>query len=412
MRFQFRPMNQSLVDPNNHVPEVAPGDGWDDADGFDSAELPNPIMLPPRRSQGERAASVPVDPSAMGFRIEPNVARIELGETVSKLEILEIGAGIVRLEQSDSTPEKVPRHVVFHELQPKELAANARNLEGREWGSANRMSIPWAVGIGTGITALVIGVLMLLPMINKSNAARATSADRDLKVVNDVKVVGMETVTAMLKGQPEAVQIFTRYAQATIADDVIPLLLEGAANRDLLHKNWKPLNLPKDWSPPAETNWEVNQGLKSATGTLNISLPDFSEFKAVFVYLNNRLFIDWKASTAYGTATFDELSKATGDASEVRGVLAPSNFYTIAWPEELYQSYQLLDSTGTKSIWCYAHRTDKVGDDCEKLFKSGEIIANYQSAAEVIVRLKRGPVDTLQNQWEIAEILHKGWSTY
>lgn len=405
-------MNHSLADPNNHAPEVTPGDAWDDAYGFANTETLKPAMLPQRRTLAERAASGPTDSPAMGLRIEPNIARIGSGETISNLEISEIGGGIVRLEQSVPTPEKVPRYVVFHELPPKDLAANSRTAENREWGAANRISIPWAMGIGTGITALVIGVLMLLPMINKSNAARPSSADGDLKVINEEKIGGMEAMNTMLKAQPEALQIFTRYAQATIADDVIPLLLDGEANRDLFCKNWKPLKFPKNWSPPADADWDVIQGPKSVTGVLKISRPDFSEVKAVFIYLNNRLFLDWKASTGYGTATFEELSKATGDSSEIRGVLTPSNFYTIAWPEEIYQNYRLLDSTGAKSIWCYAHRTDKAGDDCDNLFESGEIVGKLESSAEVTVRLRRGEDAALPNQWEIAEILHKGWSTH
>ena len=136
---------------------------------------------------------------------------------------------------------------------------------------------------------------------------------------------------------------------------------------------------------------------------------DFTSFRAYFVVQNDILLLDWKATTAYSTASFADLTKGTGDASEVRGTMKPATLYTDVWPEGEYRCYQLLSPNGLDVIWCYA----KLGTDEEKIlhrhFLKGEIVDQKDEALMQTLKLKRGSEDGLPNQWLIDGLHHREW---
>lgn len=408
--FQFRLMNPSLIDPNNHAPEVSPADGWDDAKGFTHARTAAATVLPPRRTLAEKAASAPVENEPAGLRIESNVGRRENNPEGPRLEVQEISSGVIRLEQTAPAPLKVPRQVVFQERQPQEDRSKNPRGEGREWGVAGQQSMRWIVGTGIGITALIVVSLMLLPMINKSNAARSSSADQQTEALEEEPIEGMDALNLLLSKQPEAEQIFAAYARARVADDVMALVSDPGSVRETLRKNWQPMAISSDWMPAEGVTWQIQKANNHSYGVLEGTLPDFSKFAAYFTFKGNHLLMDWKATTGFGTATFDELSKSQGDAREIRGVISPSDYYTATWPETEYRSFQLIAPAGEKSIWCYARRSDAAEIALAELFQTGEILQESLSARKVTVRLEHGPDGALPNQWQVAELLHIDWT--
>ncbi len=401
-------MNPLLIDPNNHAPEVAPDDGWEDAEGFEAKASTTGATLPPRRPPTERSDSTPAENSTAGLRIEPNVARREIGDDSPGLDVQEISGSVIRLEQTAGGPPKVARQVVFHERPPE---ATKTLGEGRDWGIAQKFSLKWAVLIGTGITSVVILSMMMLPSINKANAARSALPERDMRVIEDENVEGMDAVNALIAKQPEAEQIFRSYITARVADEVLPLLLDAESVNAVLRRDWRQSGIGKDWLPPQDTAWQVMKSGKRPYALLEGTLPDFSKFSACFVTKNGKLLLDWKATTGYSTATFDELAKRQGDPREIRGLLSMANFYTANWPEEEYQSYQLLAPQGERSVWCYARRTEAAGGACADLLRTGEILDETQGSRKITVRLSPGPDAALPNQWQIAEVLHADWLT-
>ncbi len=405
-------MNPDFIDPNNHVPAVSPADGWDDAEGFDANGGPAATILPQRRTISERAAVAAVDPlDSPGLRIEPNVARKEAGDTESRLEIQEITGSVIRLEQAEPGPEKVARTLVFHERPTREDLSRNPKGEGSDWGDAQKFSWRWILLIGTGVSAVIVLALMLLPSINKSNAARITPADQGLKVIEDEQIEGMEAVNLMLGKQNEAERIFSTYAKASIVTDVLPLLADREGALETVRKNWEPLGIKRDWLPPEDTSWEVLKSETLSFGLLTGSLPDFRSFFAYFVLKDNRFLMDWEATTAYGTATFEELAENQGSPRKIRGLIVPATFYSTTWPEAEYQSYQLHSPTGDTSIWCYTRRTEAAERKCSKLFQQGDILQQSTGGKKITVRLERGPGDARPNQWLIAEVLHSDWIT-
>jgi len=401
-------MNPLLIDPNNHAPEVSPEDGWDDAEGFGANGSTTGTILPPRRPLTERADSTPTENAAQGLRIESNVARREAGDESPGLEVQEISGSVIRLEQTPQGPPKVARQVVFQERQAE---GNKTLGEGRDWGIAKKFSLKWAVLMGTGITSVIILSLMMLPSINKANAARTPLPEQGMKVIENENVEGMDAVNALIAKQPEAEQIFRSYLTARVAGEALPLLLDADSVSGIFRSNWRQAGIGKDWVPPQDTAWQVMKSSGRPYALLEGELPDFSKFSACFVTKEGKLLLDWKATTGYGTATFEELAKKQGDSAEIRGHLSQTNFYTTTWPEQEYQSYQLLAPVGETSVWCYARRTEAAGGACADLLRKSEILDETQGSRKITVRLSPGPTGALPNQWQIAEVLRADWLT-
>jgi hypothetical protein len=406
-------MNPAHFDPNNPPPELSPGDCWDDTEILEGQ--PASTILPPRRTAVEPApASAPAASSEgpdTGFRIESNLARRSDSEDFQRLEVQEISSDVVRLEQTIPAPLKAPRTTKFIERGSRVPATRNPRGEGHEWGYSQRQSVLWMVGIGGGVIALVILAMVLLPGINESNAVRELPAGRSLKVVEAEAVEGIDALNRMFAKQPEAEQIFHRYLRVGLVGDALPLLRDGQSHEEIIRREWKPTSVPENWPPAKDFTWQVVKSGAHYCGVLEGTLSDFTKFSAYFANQDDRLWMDWKATTGYSSASFENLAKGTGDAREIRGSLVPSNFYTAVWPEAEYLSYQMVSPTGETAIWCYASRQSPPAGALSGLFQTGEILRETEGPKKVTLYLEPGPAGRLPNQWLIAELLHTDWIT-
>jgi hypothetical protein len=396
-----------FTDPNNHAQEVRPGDDWGDAEGSFSGSCTAVASLPPRRKLTDRAGSAAGGEGNVGLRIGSNVMRREAPETPQRLEVQEISGEVIRLEQPAEAPQRVVRQVSAFQQKPEKQKARTAD---RHWGVAKKLPLKWVIGGGTGVTVLVIFAVMMLPRINKPNAARAISADRRLTVVEEVKVEGIDALNQLVAKMPEAEQLYRAFVKAKVVDEVIPLIRDASGLEETVRENWRPIAVPDDWTPK-DASWNVSTFENVRYGILEGIHPDFSKFSACFTFIGGRLLMDWKATTAYSTATFSELSNNEGDPSEVRAIVQPSNFYTSVWPESDYLCFQLISPAGEVSIWGYAKRTDPVCAKLASLYQSGEVIQEGLSLKKMTVRLERGPAGAAKNQWLIADMLHIDWMT-
>jgi hypothetical protein len=402
-------MNSSLFDPNNHVPEVSPDDSWGDQEQIRPPDLAGPTVLPPKRTLADPSSSVVQ--AEVGLRIESNLARTGLEDSQPRLEVQEIDGSVVRLSPEIEAPPKVERQFTFHEKpveirpgkKPKKLGVNVKRL--------HRGKPSWILGMGLTVTALVISSLMLLPAINAPNAPREDSQRRILSVVNEEEVEGMESLNNLLEKQPEALQIFRSYAQASGIDEVIPLVKDGRMLEETLRKHWKPLGLPNSWTPATDSSWSIMDLGGQPSALMEGNLPGSSKFTAYFTQQSGRLVLDWKATVAFGTASFSQLEAGSGDGSEIRGEIEPANFFTAHWPEAEYGSYLLESPDKNLSIWCFARRDGAAGQSIARLFNKGDIVVESQNSRKVTLRLVRGPDGTPPNQWLVGEMLHIDWAT-
>ena len=405
-------MNSSLFDPNNHVPEVTPDDSWGDAPDFHSETAVSPSVLPRRRSVTDRTSSpgaASADVAGIGLRIESNYTRGEATDSPQRLEVQEIGGSVYRLEDSMPTPPKVARQLTFHEKPIFKKRGENLTGEGRDWGKAPRQPKRWLVGIGLGVGVLVVSLLMVLPAINAPSTLQAHPEAGILSVVNEEKIAGMDALNLLLTKQPEAMEIFQTYARASQPDEVLLRIRDGRALTDTLHGSWHPLGISKSWIPSADSTWTVLDLANHPCAILSGDFPDHSKFTAYFINLGNQLQLDWKATTAFGTASFGQLAENQGDGHEIRGLISNAEYYSATWPEADYQCYRFVAPDEKTSIWCYARRGEPAEEAIGPLLNKGEIVQEAQSSQKITLRLEPGPSGALPNQWFIREMLHIDW---
>lgn len=404
-------MNSSLSDPNNHVPEVSPDDDWGDVEGSVPKSATPATILPPRRTVADRstAASAPSSESdRTGLRIESNLRRVDSPEATPRLEVQELGSSIVRLDQMAQAPPKVPRQITFHE-RPAQDPSQKKDVESASWGITRQLPRLWVFAAGIVITAIIVVAMALLPSINAHN--RSKSNDRQIERSAEEKFESVEALNLMLTKQPEALQIFHVYATANHADEVIPVIRNGKALEETFRSHWHPSGISKQWSPSSDSSWSLEKIGGHPCGKLEGFLPDQSKFTAYFTNDGNRLLLDWKATTAFCTATFGQLKKGEGDPTEIRGELSPGDFYSTVWPETDYHNYRLVSPDGETIIWCYARRVEAAEQAISPLFEKGAIIEESQDSKKITLRLQRGPDGALPNQWLIGDMLHIDWLT-
>lgn len=394
-------MNPGLSDPHNHVPEVSPDDAWDDGECFRAGTT----VLPPKRVRGTESERQGGDE---GLRIESNIRRVQPDDETTGLVVQEIDGTVVRLDpDAMDAPERVPRQVSFHELPvAADVDTSARN-ESR-WGLGKNQSMRWIVGGGLGVAAVIVVALAMLPSINESNAARPDEVVR-LVIDPQEQVREFDALNAMVARQPEAEKLFGSYANAMIAEDVLPLVRDSRSVAPLIRGSHRPMEVPRGWRPHNGISWVAAGEGMSLYGLLEGSLPDFSPFRAYMVESGGTLLIDWKATTAYSTATFAELVAGTGNPAEIRAFIAPNGFYSTTFPEAEYRSYQLVSADGEDTVWCYTRRGEQIDGRIAGIFREGEILEGLTEPARITVRLARGPDGAAPNQWLIAEMLHKDW---
>jgi hypothetical protein len=179
--------------------------------------------------------------------------------------------------------------------------------------------------------------------------------------------------------------------------------------REVLEREWTPLNVPPRWEPVDRTDNKIfDKGGRVYAG-LTGTKPDFTPFEAYLVVEEGRPVVDWEATTGRGTATYEELARGEGDGSFIRGSLLISEYYTAVYPERDYQSFRLISRNPEEGIWVYCRRGTQVIDDLDDLFRPGEILGTSQSEYRVCLALQPGAHGALPNQWEIVELLHIDW---
>jgi hypothetical protein len=215
----------------------------------------------------------------------------------------------------------------------------------------------------------------------------------------------------LLGRQAEAVRIFNAVLSAPNVDEILPWVRDAAAVAPLVRSHHVRATVNKDWLAPAATTWNVADNDGRAFGILEGSLPDFALFRAYWVISEKQLWLDWKATTGYGTATFAELSRQQGDPAEIRGRIIPSDYFTAVYPEAEFQSYQLLAPDNRQAVWCYVRRGDPLAGALEELCGGADILSGTPTQQKITVRLDHGPAGSLPNQWLISGMLHKEWLT-
>ena len=409
-------MASILIDPNNHVPEVTPADVWEDNDGLCPAAGGTGqglvALLPRKKPREKDPLSAPTAQTEDGLRIELKAPQRPVNDDDSQLEVKEIDGTVLRLSPEVSTVVRVPKQMSY---KPRPAASSMNHPQqdvAKEWGRAYKISIRWAIGISLGVVSVIVVALMIMPLLNDSDAARPRPGQLELLLAApEEKMDVQEAFNVLLGKQSEAAKIFRVYASAGSLEDIIPLVRDASVVAPLIRTHHRLNGLSKTWQPPADTAWNVFDNDGHPFGLLAGTLPDYSMFTAYWVISNKHLRLDWKATTGYGTATFKDLSRGQGDPAEIRGKIIPADYYTGALMEDEFRSYQFFSPDDHHSIWCYARRGDPLDTALVELCIGGDMSNNTARQTKVTLALNRGPAGALPNQWLVTSILHNEWIT-
>jgi len=397
-------MSSIFSNPNNHVPEVTPDDGWED-DGNDSKVA----MLPPRRVIEEVDLIVPHE---QGILIDVKTYSSERRdfEGAAGFAVREIGGVPILLEESLPRAKRVvavksSTTATLPAYQPRHPRG-----EGREWGVSSKKGMLWLLLAGVGVVCVVITAMALWPRMQKKQDAGEKSVYSSASVEEEAPLDGLEKIEELSIAEGRAREIFKRYANAKEIDEFIPLVRNGAELRERIGRYWRPLGMKGAWEPARDAVWSVVSAGGIQTGVLTGLYPDFTKYSAIFIMENARPYLDWEATFAYSSATFAELDAGIGDPSVIRGYLASGEFYTADFPEYANRSMSLTSPDGQHTIWIYIKRGSMADGVLAELFDVGDILEKSTNQLHLVtVSLRRPNGITRPNQWLVGEMLHIGW---
>ncbi len=500
-------MKSDNDDPNNHAPEVSPGDDWDDLEAVSEKAR---LGLPPRRSE----RGLPPKKEARGSIVNRHEPKSLATDAVEKSENtkpgkkdgdddqpeLKLGApakkrakkaakktakkaarksarkaakkadgkkaakvsapapGLseivedadkpeeedgVRLPPASSKPNRLSHRIGTGETadtdprpatRPIQKIAAAPKIEQsgasdedvarmrrrfvrgerQDWGEEmGRDSGKWMVYTGVGVVALVI-ITVALSQMGGNKKPRdsdkalygqlAPAGEKEVEETDDLAMLELLT-----SSQQEAKEIYGKFATAASPSVLEEFIINGEKVFPLVRENWKPPVSKADWIPGDEAVWTVLDRNGQRYGVLAGSHPDFTDFSAFFNKDGEELKLDWKATTGYGTATFEEMKTGAGDASEIRAWVSLADFYTFALPEGEYRSFRLMSPDGNATLWAYTERDGELDLKLMRLFIPSQITGEAQSEVQVTVVMEPGPEDGLKNQWLIRELTSLSW---
>ncbi|MDX1680613.1 MAG: hypothetical protein R3242_07775 [Akkermansiaceae bacterium] len=369
------------ADPPAAEAQTTPGDLPDAA--------PEPVEA--REPEGEADA-----PDAQEVVAEEPPADSEAADTPSREEI--------RARRMRPSVDVLPDAETLFE---KGSRPGPVDIESKEWSGPRPVGFKWIALAGGAIIAMLIICMVILHLRGRNDRAAAIANQTDVQT--EARDERDEELENLAKRKLEAIDLFAEFATAKLVEEILPLISNSSDLEPLVRRTGHEPVADKDWEPSEHSKWFVVNSRQGVFAILQGELPDYSRFRAYFMLEQGQLVMDWKATTGYSTASFEQLMEGRGDGSEIRGILRPSALYVGPYEEMKYDCYQLESPNGLDLIWCYAES----GTDTERIlsakFRRGSIIEDEEGAWLITLKLKRGPEGALKNQWLIDELLHGEW---
>ena len=424
------------VDVGGHVPTLKTSQPGIDLETQSTLEFPEKnlqsgTILPPRRA--------PRPEGEVDFRPQFQLADVD-DSTMSKVpreeawllwesKVMKSQAEVVLPPRREPRPEgdadfrpqveladaESPRlnHLPRNKTPRKEMAFIAAStkffsIEDKEWMKSKASKAGLTIAVGALAIPLIISIFIFL---QRESAERgAVVSGRDDGGMSAIEQAINAQFEQLLERKDEARKLYADFAQAHVVEEILPMVRNGASREELIRQSGHKRLADREWLPSSGSKWRIDLIGGQPYAHLVGELPDFRTFQAYFVLEDDDLVLDWKATTGYATASFDELAKGEGDGTEVCGHIRPSNLYTPVWPEGEYRSYQLESPDGTGMVWCYVRRGTATDDVLFNIFQDQGIVERKNlEDAPVTVKLIQGKLEGLPNQWLIEDLHHLDW---
>ncbi len=413
-------MNSDKDDPNNHAPAVTPDDDWD---GLDVEQVFD-AQLPPRRAEKSRLPKIDsnhkeissVEPARFTSDTVPMLSESHLKTYVPVH--LKVKSEREGGEKEDFLPTLVMEDLKLGDfstrsIQKPILQNRSQDGERNDWGVVQKKDPSrWMLYTALGVIFLIVTTVSI-SYLNRDKSNRKVDEDRSnqsaRKNIKKESNVDQDLLARLANSNIEAIQIYGKYAQSKNLDDFTHLIYLSKNNAQFAAKTWEPIGAGSDWVPSDTSDWKTYQNGSQLFTELKGVNHNFSKFIAVFRYENTELKMDWKATTGYGSASFTELKSGTGDGSEIRGWIEPSNFFTQDLPEERYHSFVIRSPDKRDSVWGYSEIGSDTDTDLMKLFSVSSITGEGITEAKIILNMVSSDRGMLPQQWMIKSLIAENW---
>jgi hypothetical protein len=207
----------------------------------------------------------------------------------------------------------------------------------------------------------------------------------------------------------EAERLLKRYAAAGSAGEALSMIRNSAGLADRFSAGWQP------WGSAAASPWEgpLEPAVDEISPQPAIIIRGVKDgarpFQYYFVRESGHLRIDWEASEGRGDCTIRELEAgAAATEAVVRANISPATFFTPAFPESSFRSYQLADLPGGHVVWAFVPVESESAGLLKRTLNEDSLILSTGAASKVTLKVTRQPVEDA-NVFLITEILHNGW---
>lgn len=297
-------------------------------------------------------------------------------------------------------PQRVPRKQKAMEA----LALDRQAIEEKDWGAPTAFDPKWTTFITLAILGMIIACLALMQL-----SGPATQEGSDITGKEQRKEMLEAELHRLTSREQEARKMYADFASARVVEEILPMIRNSKELGDLIRRIGHDSTVGSDWRPPADADWRAGLFGNRLFAVLSGDMPDFSNFSAYFVLEGDLLLLDWKATTAYSSTSFDELVQGKGDGSEIRGYLKPAEFYYGDFTKDQYHCYQLESPDRREVVWCYVKRSSELAIELGRYFLKGEIIEESTDELPMTLKLSRMEGRSMPNQWLLDGLLYKNW---
>lgn len=350
---------------------------------------------------GGRAAA-PGAPDGRGVEIG---LRIGSGESKERIAAEPSGVPVHRLGVDDEVEPLQAKPM--SEVGPAEPRVSRR-------GRKSKMGLThltlWMAAATCGLVVAAVAGLLIAGK-NKSANARDSGSGYVFEKVQELD--GEEEFFVVNSGKliEEAETLLKAYAAATSVEQVLPMVRDAERVKERMTRLWQPWGPGPMLAAGKEIDGSVMEGAARQAICLRGRRGDFTPFEMVFVRVGERLKLDWEASHGIGEVQVAELQEGgVADGRVVRGLIEPSEFYTLAYPDTEFRSFRMVDASGDHFIWVFARLGSEVAKTLEREFNEGTVLLEKSGQIRATVRLSGSEGDSGKCH-EITEMLHKGWVT-
>jgi hypothetical protein len=207
----------------------------------------------------------------------------------------------------------------------------------------------------------------------------------------------------------EAEQLLKRYAAARNAGEALPMIRNSTGLADRFASGWQPWGSAPAFAREAPVEPAVDEVSPRPAIVIRGRKGNSQPFQYYFVRESGKLLIDWEASEGRGDRTIAELhAGAPATKAIIRASISPATYFTPAFPESSFRSYQLADLTGNDVVWAFVPAESEASRFLKRNLDEGSVILSSGSARGVTLKVTRQPAEGA-NLFLVTEILHNGW---